>query len=58
MTWDDLQQVKHDVGRGDKYAIEIFPRDVDVVNVWNLRHLWVFDECLEFGWFMNEDRIF
>ena len=42
MTWDDLRLVKFQVGRGDLDAVEIYPAEKDVVNVANMRHLWVF----------------
>ena len=51
ITWDELQRLKREIGCGDKDAIEIYPRDVDVVNVANIRHLFVFEEALvEFTW--------
>jgi hypothetical protein len=51
ITWDDLQEIKRQVGRGDKDAVEIFPAEKDVVNVANMRHLFVFkDEELSFKW--------
>jgi len=34
----------------DADAIEIFPADMDVVNVANMRHLWVMAEPVEFAW--------
>lgn len=51
--WDDLQRLKSECGRGDKQAIEIFPADKDVVNVANMRHLWVLTEPMEFTWRKN-----
>jgi hypothetical protein len=50
LGWDTLQSLKAQCGRGDKEAVEIFPADVDVVNVANMRHLWVLPEKLPFGW--------
>lgn len=41
LLWDDLQWVKDAVGLGDHEAIEIYPRGSDLVNVANIRHLWV-----------------
>jgi hypothetical protein len=51
ISWDELQRAKREIGRGDAYAVEVYPRDRDVVNVANLRHLWLFDEPLDIGWF-------
>lgn len=50
ITWKELQQVKRELGYGDWYAIEIYPRDKDVVNVANMRHLWLFEKPLPYGW--------
>jgi hypothetical protein len=49
-TWDDLMEIKRACGFGETYALEVFPRDRDVVNVANIRHLWLFDEPLAIGW--------
>lgn len=50
LTWDELQDIKRDVGFGDFMAVEIYPRDKDIVNVANMRHLWVLPLPLSFGW--------
>jgi hypothetical protein len=50
IAWELLQQIKRDVGYGDRCAVEIYPKDRDVVNVANMRHLWVMHEGLRFGW--------
>lgn len=49
ITWDDLQRVKREIGYGDRMAVEIYPPDHDIVNVANMRHLWLIDS-LPFGW--------
>lgn len=51
IPWDDLQLCKHETGHGDWYGIEIYPRDRDLVNVANMRHLWLLSEPLAIGWF-------
>lgn len=43
ISWDDLQRVKRECGLGDKCAVELFPPDGEVVNVANMRHLWIVD---------------
>lgn len=50
ITWNELQHIKHECGYGDRDAIEIYPADVDVVNVANMRHLWVMLEKVPFAW--------
>ncbi len=50
ITWDELQELKRQCGRGDKDAVEIYPRDKDLVNVSNMRHLWVMPQEIGFKW--------
>lgn len=50
ISWDDLQRLKRECGRGDRDAVEIYPADADVVNVANMRHLWVLPIALPFKW--------
>lgn len=50
ITWDELQRLKGEAGYGDHQAIEFYPPDIDVVNVANIRHLWVMQEPLPFAW--------
>lgn len=49
LSWDDLQKVKRELGRGNQWAVELFPSDLCVVNVSNMRHLWLIDTPL-YGW--------
>ena len=50
ITWDDLQRIKREAGYGDWNAVEVYPADSDVVNVANMRHLWILPEALPFQW--------
>lgn len=50
LSWDDLQRLKREAGFGDREAVEVYPPDESVVNVGNLRHLWVLPERLPFSW--------
>lgn len=50
ITWDDLMRVKSECGFGDRWAVECFPPDGQVVNVANIRHLWLLDGPPTFGW--------
>ena len=50
MDWDELQDVKRQAGFGNAFAVEIFPPERDVVNVANLRHLWILPAPLDLGW--------
>lgn len=42
LSWDELQSIKNAIGFAEQDAVEAYPRERDVVNVANLRHLWVF----------------
>lgn len=50
ISWDDLQRLKRECGYGDRDAVEVFPADVDVVNVANMRHLWVMEDAVPYAW--------
>lgn len=50
IPWEDLQRLKREFGYGDFDAVEVFPADKDVVNVANMRHLWVLAVPLSFAW--------
>lgn len=49
-TWDDLMRVKSQCGYGDLWAVEIYPPDDEIVNVANMRHLWLTIERPAFAW--------
>jgi hypothetical protein len=51
LTWDEMQEIKRQIGRADCYAVEVLPRDCDIVNVANMRHMWILPEPLPIGWF-------
>ena len=46
ITWDELQRIKSECGYGDNDAIEFYPKDSNVINTANIRHLYVFDSDL------------
>lgn len=50
ITWDDLQRIKRECGFGSYHAVELFPADCDLVNVANLRHLWILHDPPAFAW--------
>lgn len=50
ITWDELQSIKAQCGYGQQDALELYPSDADVVNVANLRHLWVMAFPVSFAW--------
>jgi len=54
ITWDELQSIKGQCGYGQHDALELYPPDSDVVNVANLRHLWVMRDLQSFAWRSKE----
>lgn len=50
ITWDDLQRLKREAGYGDREAVEIYPPDGCVVDVANIRHLWILPDRMPFSW--------
>ena len=50
ITWDELMLIKRQIAYGDRWAYEVYPPDKKVVNVANMRHLWIPDSEPEFGW--------
>jgi hypothetical protein len=49
ITWDELMAVKTAVGYGSAWCVEAYPPDDCVVNVANIRHLFVVPEP-EWAW--------
>lgn len=50
LTWDELQRIKREIRLGDYWAVEIYPADDHIVNVANMRHLWIGQEPPKYGW--------
>lgn len=50
ITWDALQRLKREAGFGDRWAVEIYPDDSAVVNVANMRHLWLLPGAPDYAW--------
>lgn len=49
ITWDELMMVKRCVGYEHRWAVEIYPPDEHIINVANMRHLWLIEEP-PYGW--------
>lgn len=50
ITWMDLQRLKAECGYGDRWAVEIYPPNDEVVNVANMRHLFVLGGAPAYAW--------
>lgn len=46
LTWDDLRYVKNACGYADMDAVEFYPKESDVINTGNVRHLYIFNTAL------------
>lgn len=49
LTWDELNTIKIELGYGNWWGVEVFPRTDDIVNTHNFRHLWLLPEPLGIG---------
>lgn len=50
ITWDEIQRLKAEAGLGDAWAVEVFPPDREVVNVANIRHIWILESAPSYAW--------
>lgn len=50
LSWDELMAVKQQCGYGTSWAVEIYPEADLVVNVANMRHLWIMPFHRTIGW--------
>ncbi len=50
ISWNDLQHMKQAIGRGSQSAVEIYPPEDCIVNVANMRHLWLLPEPPFYMW--------
>jgi hypothetical protein len=50
IPWEALQEIKAQCGYAVYDAVEIYPRAGDVVNVSNMRHLFVLKNPVPFAW--------
>lgn len=55
ISWDDLQRIKAEAGFAGYDAVEVYPDDEHIVNVANMRHLWVLRDKLSFKWRRFDD---
>jgi hypothetical protein len=57
LTWDQLMWVKRQLGRGNRWCVEMYPDDREVVAVGRaLRHLWIVDGPPESAWTDERER--
>lgn len=56
ITWDELMRVKREAGFGDAWCVEVYPPDDEIVNVANMRHLWLLDDAPPYAWTSLDQR--
>lgn len=50
ISWDELMAVKSQCGFHEVWMVEVYPPDCEVVDVANMRHLWLMFEPPAFAW--------
>ena len=50
ISWDELQEIKNALGYHNMWLVECYPPEKDLVNVANMRHLFLLKEPPEYGW--------
>lgn len=50
ITWDEIQEIKNRVGFKDMCAVEIYPPQEHLVDVANIRHIWILPDLPDFMW--------
>jgi len=50
ITWNELQRLKAEAGFADAWAVEVFPPESEIVDVANMRHLFMLPEAPSFAW--------
>ncbi len=57
ISWDELMTIKEQCGLGEFWAVEVYPPASEIVNVTNMRHLWLLkDGEPAFGWKRRESE--
>lgn len=56
ITWDEMMELKRQCGRGERDFFEWFPRDSNIVNNGNFRHLWLANEDGKIPAFLFEKK--
>lgn len=54
-SWSDMQRVKNELAGEDRIAVEVYPKEADLIDQANMYHLWVLPEGfnLPFGLHIN-----
>jgi hypothetical protein len=49
LSWEELMEIKRQAGYGNAYAVEVLPEDQNIINVANMRHIWIIPQPIV-GW--------
>jgi hypothetical protein len=49
-SWSVLQRIKNEIMGPERIAIEVYPKESELVDTANIYHLWVMWELVEFPW--------
>lgn len=49
ISWETLQTLKSLAGFGNNDAVEVYPRNQDIVNTANARHIYIMNDLLPFA---------
>lgn len=50
ISWDQMQKIKGECLPNGAWATEIYPPETQVINVANMRHLWILGDAPEYAW--------
>lgn len=50
ITWDEIQRLKAEAGFGDRWAVEVYPPGEELINVANIRHIFLLPSAPDFAW--------
>lgn len=50
ITWDEIQAIKNELGFHNCWAVEVYPPIDKVVNVANIRHIFLMNSKPEYAW--------
>ena len=53
ITWDEMMTVKSMIGMSDRWAVEVYPPTDEIVNVANMRHLFLLADAPAYAWRPN-----
>ena len=56
ITWDEIMEIKRQVGFGEQNAIEFYPPDSQVINIANVRHIWLLPQSVTDSMLSFDDK--